>query len=106
MAIESFSVDRPGIKVTTVLCPHCEGMYPTEDRAETKCIYCKKLFVVTLADFTLDAVRVPVIAKYCQKDPRLCFRVCSPCHKTWLHKQTVEEDEPPLDDPQFWWQKD
>lgn len=106
MAHDSSSVDRPGIIVTTVLCPYCEGMYPTEDGVVTVCIYCKKPFAVPLADFALDAVRVPVIAKYCQKDPRLCFRVCSPCHKAWLRKQTVEEVEPPQDDPEFWWQKD
>lgn len=105
MASDSSSVDRPGIVVTIVLCPHCDGKYPTEDRENTKCIYCAHVFKVGENDFDIEAVRVRVIGKYCQKDPKACFHVCSTCHKAHIARQRAieEREEPP---PSYWWQRD
>lgn len=103
MASDSSSVDRPGLVVSLVLCPFCDGKYPTEEHPQTTCIYCKKTFQVfdNLWDDKKDALLTD--------KPRLCKALCKGRRECWLRTGCVnsnrydktEQEEP----PQYWWQR-
>lgn len=74
MARDSSSVDRPGVVVTIVLCPHCDGKFPTEERQTVTCIYrkCLKPFNVEDNEFEKKKHRLLSDTSYCSCHVRFC----------------------------------